>query len=426
MKILDIALKDLLRSFRSLFLIGMGLVAPLTIAGLIYVAFSGMANNNRGVGTLPDIRVAVVNLDRPQENMPYLGETILTFLRDDRMPSWLVVSQLDNEAAARAAIENQQIDVAVVVPPDFSATMAKTDGHNALTLLHDPTLTIGPTIVKGLLEQFVDGVSGSAVAYHTLNSSLQSAGVTPDMAKVGALIQEYSDWYGALETDLNHGAQPVLDVQAPVGVSESSGITSNPMDRMVGAIMAGQLIFFAFFTGAYSTQSLIKEDEEGTLARLFTTPTGRSTVLGGKFLAVFATVVFQSLVLMFVSGLIFHVSWGNPASAAMALIGQVVAAGGLGIFLISLIKTTKQAGPVLGGALTALGMLGGLFTSNIAMPPAFATLNRFTPQGWVMNGWKLAINGAVPQEVLLTLIVLLAMGAFLFILGARNFGKRFA
>ncbi len=426
MKILDIALKDLIRSFRNMFLIGMGLAAPLVIAGLIYMAFSGMSNNSRGVTTLPDIRVGVVNLDQPQENLPYLGGTILTFLQDDRMPSWLVVSQLDTEDIALAAIENQQIDLAVIVPPDFTATMAQTDGHNALTLLHDPTLTIGPTIVKGLLEQFVDGVSGSAVAFHTMGSRLEAANVAADMTQIGPLVQEYSDWYSALETDLNHGAQPVLDVQAPSGGSESSGITSNPMDRMVGLIMAGQLIFFAFFTGAYSTESLLKEDEEGTLARLFTTPTARSIVLGGKFLAVFVTVVFQSLVLMFISGLIFHVQWGNPLTIAAVLLGQVVAAGGLGIFLISLIKNTKQSGPVLGGGLTALGMLGGLFTSNIAMPPAFASVGLFTPQGWAMNGWKLALNGAGPQEALLPLAVLLAMGIVLFAIGALIFGKRFA
>ncbi len=426
MKIIDIALKDLLRSFRSMFLIGMGLVAPLVIAGLIFVAFSGMSNDSRGVGTLPDIRVAVVNFDQPQENLPDLGGTILTFLQDDRMPTWLVVSQLGSEEAARAAIESQQIDVAVIVPADFSATMAKPNGQNSLTLLHDPTLTIGPTIIKGLLEQFVDGVSGSAVAFRTINGKLEAAGITPDMAQVGALVQEYSNWYSALETDLNHADQPVLTVQAPTGGSESSGITSNPMDRTIGLIMAGQLIFFAFFTGAYASKSLLKEDEEGTLARLFSTPTARPIVVGGKFLAVFVTVIAQSLVLTIVSGLIFGIRWGNPLTIAVVLIGQVVAAGSLGIFLVSLVKNIKQAGPVLGGVLTGLGMLSGLFTSNIPMPPAFATINLLTPLGWVMRGWKLALNGAGPQEALLPLAILLAIGAALFILGARNFGKRFA
>ena len=42
MKILDIALKDLIRSSRSFFLIGMMFFAPLLLVGLIYFAFGGI------------------------------------------------------------------------------------------------------------------------------------------------------------------------------------------------------------------------------------------------------------------------------------------------------------------------------------------------------------------------------------------------
>lgn len=51
---------------------------------------------------------------------------------------------------------------------------------------------------------------------------------------------------------------------------------------MMGLTMAGQMIFFAFFTGGNSMMSILREDEEGTLARLFTTPTDRTNILMGK------------------------------------------------------------------------------------------------------------------------------------------------
>jgi ABC-type transport system involved in multi-copper enzyme maturation permease subunit len=53
------------------------------------------------------------------------------------------------------------------------------------------------------------------------------------------------------------------------------------------------MIFFSFFTASYAMQTILQEDEEGTLARLFTTPTPRSSILAGKFLAVFFTVIIQ-------------------------------------------------------------------------------------------------------------------------------------
>jgi ABC-2 type transport system permease protein len=412
MKTIDIALKDLLRSFRSLFAIGMMVAAPLVVTGIIYMAFSGVSSDE-GTAQLPEIRVAVVNLDQEQANLPYLGDMVLEFMQDERMPGWLIVSTMDNEATARAAIERQEIGVAVVIPSNFSASLAEPGSSSSITVLHDPTLTVGPGIVKSLLQQFVDGVSGTAIALEVVNSQDQAA-----------VAQEYMTWFTALQQDLNHGAQPVFYVQAPTGLEQSGDITSNPMGNVIGLIMAGQMIFFAFYTGAYTTSSLLQEKEDGTLARLFSTPTPRSTVLAGKFLAVFVTVILQGLVVVAVSGLAFGINWGNPVSAGMVLTGQVVASGGLGIFLISLLRSTKQSGPVLGGGLTVLGMLGGLFTAAVPMPAAFETVNLFTPHGWAMRGWRLAINGAGPAEVLLPLGVLLLIGAVLFALGVRNFSLK--
>jgi hypothetical protein len=46
MKIIDIALKDMLRYFRSAFAVGMMLVVPLLITGLIYAAFGGVLTSS--------------------------------------------------------------------------------------------------------------------------------------------------------------------------------------------------------------------------------------------------------------------------------------------------------------------------------------------------------------------------------------------
>jgi hypothetical protein len=61
MKILDIAFNDLTRSFRSAFAIGMMVVAPLMLTGLIYFAFGGASS---GTSTLPSVKVGIVNADR--------------------------------------------------------------------------------------------------------------------------------------------------------------------------------------------------------------------------------------------------------------------------------------------------------------------------------------------------------------------------
>jgi ABC-2 type transport system permease protein len=190
--------------------------------------------------------------------------------------------------------------------------------------------------------------------------------------------------------------------------------------------VTGMMIFFGFYTGAYSMTSIVNEDEQGTLARLFTTPTARTAILGGKFLAVFLTVTVQTLVMLLIGRLLFHVQWGEPLSVILSVLGQVVAATGLGVLIISLVRSSRQEGPVLGGGLTLLGMLGGLFTVGVEMPAGFQTVNLLTPQGWALRAWKLTVTGAQPQEILLPLIVLLAAGIIFFLLGTRIFRRRYA
>ena len=171
--------------------------------------------------------------------------------------------------------------------------------------------------------------------------------------------------------------------------------------------------------------SILQESEEGTLERLFTTPTDRTTILAGKFLAVFITVIIQGGVLLIAGHYLFKINWGEPGSLTLSLLGQMFASVGLAVLLVSFIKTTKQAGPIFGGGLTMLGMISGLFTANMKID-IFNTMGNFTPQGWVLKAWKLSIAGQPVSELIVPFIVMLAMGVVMFIIGARMFGKRFA
>ncbi len=124
----------------------------------------------------------------------------------------------------------------------------------------------------------------------------------------------------------------------------------------------------------------------------------------------------------------FGINWGDPAGVALALTGQVIAATGLGVLLIAFVKNTRQGGPVLGGGLTGLGMLGGLFTANLSggMPSAFTMLANFTPQGWVLKAWRMVMDGQTASDLLMPFIVLVVMGVIMFAVGAFMFRRRFA
>jgi ABC-2 type transport system permease protein len=441
MKVLDIALKDLVRSFRSLFAVGMMVVAPLLLTGLIYFAFGGMGGEQPD---MPAIRVGLVNLDVPPADAPFnLGQSIVEMFADESVADWLVATHYPDGAAARAAVDQQEVGAAVLIPAGLSAAIlsGERDPDAAIVIVQDPTLTIGPQVVRDMIASLLDGFTGGGIALQVIQEraarlppggDLREPGASGEEARlepgvprqVATLIEEYQTWYVDFQRALFH--EPERAALRMVVPSASGGATA-PMQQILSMVMVGQMIFFAFYTGAYSMMSILQEQEEGTLARLFTTPTDRTLVLGGKFVAVLLTVIGQGVALMVFGRFAFGVAWGRPASVALAVVGQVVAAAGLGVMLISLVKNTRQAGAVLGGGLTAFGMLGGLFTVGIqGMPALFDTLSVFTPQGWVLKAWRVAIAGGTPGELLVPFVVSVAIGGAMFAIGAVLFRRRFA
>lgn len=425
MKILDVAFKDLLRSLRNTFFLGFGIGVPVLMGVIFYFAFGGLASE--GGFNISQVDVLVVNLDEPMAEYGGFsaGEMLTAFLQSEESVELLAVTEADSAVSARTAVDNQEADVAVVIPADLSAAVFDPEGQAEVEVYHDPTLTLGPSIVKSIITQFIDALSGSKIAAGVAYGQLIECGATVDGTVMQNVAMQYREWSASLSE--NQGADALLTVQSPVSREEEEG---DRVLAMVGGVMTGMMIFYAFFTGASSAMSILQEEEEGTLPRLFTTPTPISAILGGKLIAVFALVVVQVLVLMTFSSLAFKTDWGAPIPLSLAVIGLVVLASSFGICIMSLIKDTRQAGVVIGGVMTVLGMVGmsSVFTGNTpGAGGGFAEiLPLFTPHGWVMRAWQLVMDGGNVGDVLLPFVVMIVLTIGFFSIGVLRFRKRFA
>ncbi len=416
MKTLDITLKDLKHIFLSIFSLVMMFGAPLLITGLLYFAFGSMASGKGGF-TLPVTKVQVANLDQPgPQSGAAGGQMLVDFLKDKSLVEIISVTLAPDEASARKAVDEQRAGVAIIIPPDFSAAAFTPDRTAAITLYQDPTLTIGPGIVKDLVSHYMDAFSGAKIAGQVAGGADQAAQVQ--------IIQKYTAW---LQSN-GHGegqATPRLSITSPTGAAQSP--SQSPGVGIIGPIMAGMLVLFVFFMGANGAESIITEDEQGTLSRLFTTPTSLSTILGGKFLGVVVCLCIQVLILLLVSIVLFGIKWGQPVTVLLVALGLIVAAAGFGVMLMSFIKNSRQTGAVLGGTTALLGMLGGLFTTGVPrLSESMEKVTLVTPHGWALKGLKLALSGADPAQVLVPVLVLLAMGLVFFAVGLTLFRRRFA
>jgi ABC-type multidrug transport system permease subunit len=315
------------------------------------------------------------------------------------------------------------VDVAVIIPPDFSAAALSPDRSAEVIIYQDPTLTIGPGIVKDVVSHFMDGFSGAKIAGQVAAGSLSAHGGQADLTLAYEAAQLYTAWLKSSGHDADDGSIPRLSIVSPAGETQSNDQGA----ALIGPIMAGMIVFFVFFIGANGAESIIREDEEGTLARMFTTPTSQAAILGGKFLGVVVSLSIQVALLLLASAVLFDIQWGQPATVALVSLGLIVASAGFGVMLMSFIKNSRQTGPVMGGVMTLTGMLGGLFTTGIPnLPAAFEKVTLTMPHGWALQGWKLALSGAGPAQALTPVLVMLGMGLLFLAIGVALFRKRFA
>jgi ABC-2 type transport system permease protein len=221
----------------------------------------------------------------------------------------------------------------------------------------------------------------------------------------------------------------LLDVRAPSGARQSAEAENqNVLLSILTPIMSGMMVFYAFFTGTSTAQSILKEEEERTLPRLFTTPTPQVTILAGKLLSVFLTVCAQVIVLLIAARLIFGIHWGEFVPVALIALGIIFSASSFGIFVNSFLRDTKQAGVVFGGVLTVTGMLGMVSIFGGGAPSAARlgnTVALLVPQGWAVRGLLQSVNAEPIGAVLVTVLVMLAWSVAFFVVGVLRFNKRY-
>lgn len=440
MKLFDIAFKDMRQSLRSLSGIMFMFVVPVLVTVLFYFMFGGASADDEDSFALPRTDVLLVNLDAGtlSENadlsnefsagqsaalgsVTSMGELLAQILQQDAFADLLAVREVDDATAARTAVDNQEASVAIIIPSNFTDALLITQETAVIELYQDPTLTIGPAIVESLIKQFADSFVSTKIGTGVVIEQLVESGAAIN----GALVEEIVRKFTAVAMESAQTTTALINVQPPPGANSEAGL----IGEILGQILGGMMTFFAFFTGSAILQSILIEEEQGTLARLFTTPTQIRTIIGGKVTATFLMLFVQVTTLLLFGRLVFKINWGTALPIILAVGGIIVMSVATGLLLVSLMKNTRQAGVVYGGVLTLTGMIGmiTIFTGGGAnTSPMVRTVSLFVPQGWAVRGLQTAMNGGTAADILPTLAGLLVWVVIFAAIGQYRLQRRFA
>jgi ABC-type multidrug transport system permease subunit len=440
-KIIDITIKDMIQSFRSLFAIMFMFVIPILMTGMFSLMFGGISQDDNGF-SLPATDVIIVNKDdgtfplnsitnefalHPgSENEFSIGDLIVMALQSNNLDDHINAVVMDDINQAREMVDNQAASVAVIIPPETTFQFMQSQAKGVIEIYQDPTMNIGPEIVKRIVDQTLDSFSGSKIALGITFEQLSSNGISINEGiikfVVGKYLSSHQESQGGFEND---GENQFLNVQNP-NFTKNTGVVSL---NAISLIMTGMTVFYVFFTGASGAQNILREEKEGTLSRLFTTPTAVATILTGKFLAVGSTILVQIGVLLIVGDLVFGILWGKVTPVMILSLSTLLASSGMGIFLITLVKTERQAGALIGGLVTIMGMMGMLpiFIMGAPNPPTFINVvSHLVPQGWAVEGFQKTMQGGSLREIIPNTIVLLIWAGTFLTLGITRFRNRFS
>jgi ABC-2 type transport system permease protein len=213
-------------------------------------------------------------------------------------------------------------------------------------------------------------------------------------------------------------------------VSLASQSVSGESRSMAGIILvsvgSAQAMFFALFTAQSGVLSMHSERRQWTLQRLLMSPTPRASILSGKLLGTFVSVIVQLLMLMVALTLVgslleggLVLIWGEDIfRIALVLISVSIAVSGLGMLLAGVLRTPEQAG-VFGSVINiGLAVLGGAF--GFQLPEAISS---FSLLYWGRDAFEtLATNSG---DVWLNVAVLAGQGLVMFAIGLVLFNRRF-
>ncbi len=407
-------------------------VLPLAFFTIFAVIF-GKENNST-----PKVTLIVVDQDRSE------GSENLVKALDEEGSLWVHISPVNQKGArsgpdytaatAEAAVKAGDAPVALIIPPGFGQhpiAFGPDAGGSTLELLNDPSDTIAPQIVVGLLQKAAMTSMPSAMADEGMKYAEQyMGGFTPaqktkvdgELDALRKLEAEGKAGSGSSGSgDSENASAGIVQVKVRAVVGKSAGKNKDMISFYAAAIG----VMFLLFTASGSAGALLDEAESGTLERVLSTRVTMTRLLAGKL--VFNTLLaFVQLVAMFLWGwAAFKLDFFShlPGFAVMGLC-TAFAVAAFGMLLASACQTRAQLGALSTLVILIMSSIGGSMFPRFLMPESMQRAGLLTINAWAIDGFTKVFWRDLPVTALWPQVsVLLGIGVVLFVV-ARRIARR--
>ena len=407
-----IAKKDLLQVLKDRNSFLLLLIVPFVLIAVVGVALGGLFNSSSNQIT---ITVAVSNADNG-----YVGKTVVNALKVNTSQLAITVNQYSDPNKVKQLVANGSANAGVIIPAGTTNTLmtASSSGTATQHLVqfysipssNDPTVTIAQSIVTSVVNQLVTAQYAGSSAVGQVNKVCNLPG--------NHCIQSTIDPVSIASTV---GQASAINSQKAQVATLTAGKTPGKLNQF-DYVVPGYALLFALFGIQSAAATILQEKEDGTFRRLLIAPIQKYALLGGKLLAQFILTLAQLLVLFVIGYLAFHLTIGSWPTVIILLIGTSFATTGLGILLVSIVKTRRQLSPIVTLVTLITSAIGGAWWPLSIEPFWMQQIAKIGITAWAMEGLNgVMLSGKILTEVLPDVLGLLGYGLICFLIAMRFF-----
>lgn len=400
MKMWLIAWKDIRHYLSDKKTLLLMLLMPVILTAILGSALKGIMNGE--AQSFPETIVAVSN-----EDTGIFGKMLVDeVLQSESLQGKIQVKKASSADEGEKWVKDKAADVAVIIPAGYSQTVEEGKKAKIRVVIDESKSTRG-MIVESIVTSFASRVD--ALGY-TLQMVLSDLGATQPM-DMGTIVP------GVIQDMERIAYDPQTEVTG--GAAGKKAVTA--MQYYAAAMLA----MFLLFNLVQGAKSILHEQSEDTLPRLWTTPTSRLSIVLGKFFGVMAFALTQLLLFVVATHYMFGVDWGNqPLQVAAIGIVYAFAVSGMAIFLASLSRKEQEVDTIGVMGIQVLAIIGGSMVPLEIFPDAMAYISKLTPNYWALNPLLDIMMGVEWQALLLPLLILFAFGAVSLVVGTWRLKAR--
>ncbi len=406
MRIIDLALKDLLQIVRdwraALFLV----IMPVGFTLMFGFAFGGFGDGESGDSRLP---VGLLDQDNGALS-PYL----FSILENSKAVA-IEVIEVDVDEAGEMVADSELAGV-VIVPQGYSQQFIE-GAPDQLHLITDSSSSSGNT-VQGEIQ----------AAAVRLNSAVKTAAISSEIYDEDTGFTDADQRQEFFDDTLQRTIQAWNTPPIRIATFQSTAISEDPDEEaeIVNAYTQsspGMMAQFAIAGLMGASAVMVIERKNRAMRRLLTTAISRTEILIGHFLAMFVMIFVQVMILVIFGQLLLRLNYVQHVGATLLMaVATALFAASLGLLIGALAKTEEQVIVFAMIPMFVLSGLGGAWVPMEIMPEGFQQFAKLTPLAFVMDGFQdILIRDQGLEAIIINVVVLLAMAIVIFAFAAWRF-----